>query len=266
MAILTFTTDLGTRDHYVAMLKAALLRAVPEVTMVDVTHHIPPFDIARAAFVLSNVWQHFPKGSLHMVAVDEQWGRNAPYVVLRKDGHIFIGTDNGLFSLLFHGQPADEIYALRLQGHEDLSFPSLSVLVPAATELLLGSEPAHLGDPRMGFRKLTALSPVVEADNLRGSVIYIDSYGNVVTNITRELFEKVVGHRPFRIVLRRGGYAIDTISRSYGEVPEGEKLALFTTAGYLEIAVNRGVEGSGGGATQLLGMKMLDVVRVEFEP
>jgi hypothetical protein len=266
MSILTLTTDLGTKDYYLAAVKAAVYTQIPELKIVDITHNIPAFDISKAAFALRNVWRDFPQGTIHILGVDTQWSKSAPWIVLRKAGQYFIGTDNGVFSLLFDLGEAEEaeVYILRVEGDEALGFPTKTIFIPAAAAIASGKPLESLGERCNGYRVRPAIHPVVEFDNIRGMVIYVDSYGNVITNITHKLFEQEVGNKPFSIVLRRGDRDLKRISRSYGEVMEGEKVATFTSAGYLEIAINRGVEGSGGGASSLLGLSENDIVRIEF--
>jgi S-adenosylmethionine hydrolase len=264
MNVITLISDLGTKDYYLAAVKARALSLVPDMHWVDISHHIPPFDLAKAAFVLKNVWHEFPTGTIHIISVDSDWNPDRPFVVLKKDGHFFIGADTGIFALVFDGAEADAIHSIQLKGDEDMSFPTKSVFIEAAAKIASGTALADIGPAREDYLRRTAVNPVVEYQTIRGTVIYVDSYGNVITNITRELFENVVGSKPFNIALRRGDNDLNKISRAYNEVPEGEKLAIFSGGGYLEIAINRGVEGSGGGASDLLGLEENDIVRVEI--
>ena len=265
MAVITLISDLGTKDYYLAALKASVLSRLPDCQLVDISHHIPPFDISKAAFVLRNVWHEFPEGSVHVISVDSNWEAQSPYTIVEQNGHFFIGADTGVFSLLFNGEPVEAVYTVKLDGDEDLSFPTKSILMPIATRLANGEKPEKMGERANGYKIRPSINPVVEPHNIRGMVIYVDSYGNVITNITQDLFREVVGDKEFTIVLRRGGIEVQRISRAYSEVPQGEIVALFTSEGYLEIAINRGVEGSGGGASDLLGLKEADIVRVEFD-
>lgn len=264
MNIVTLISDLGTKDYYLAAVKAAALKAIPDLQWVDISHQIPPFDMGKAAFVMKNVWKDFPKGTVHIVGVETDWGLDTPYVIVEKDGHFFIGTDNGFFALLFNGEPADAVYRLNMKGDENLCFPTKTIFIPVAAHIFSDTDMADIADLKDSYNNRTWITPVVESDNIRGTAIYIDAYGNVVTNITRALFDEVVGKRDFKIIARRGDSDLKTISRTYGEVPMGEKVALFTSGGYLEIAINRGVEGSGGGASDLLGIKENDIVRIEI--
>lgn len=265
MAVITLISDLGTKDYYLAALKATALKRNPDCKLVDISHHIPPFDIAKAAFVLRNVWHEFPEGTVHIISVDSNWEAQSPYTIVSKDGHYFIAADTGIFSLLFHDDPATSAYTIKLNGDEDLSFPTKSILMPVASRLIAGEKPEKIGQKVEGYKIRPSITPVIEPHNIRGTVIYVDAYGNVITNITQDLFKEVIGDSPFNIVLRRGGIEVNTISRAYSEVPHGEIVALFTSEGYLEIAINRGVQGSGGGASELLDLKESDIVRVEFD-
>lgn len=264
MNIVTLISDLGTRDYYLAAVKAAALQAIPDLHWVDISHQIPPFNMGKAAFVMKNVWRDFPKGTVHLIGVETDWGLDTPYVIVEKEGHFFIGTDNGFFSLLFNGEPADAVHRLNMKGDENLSFPTKTIFVPLAADILGDTVISDIADLKESYNSRTWITPVVEQDNIRGTAIYIDAYGNVVTNITRSLFDEVVGKSDFNIIVRRGDSDLKSISRTYSEVPMGEKVALFTSGGYLEIAINRGVEGSGGGAADLLGIKENDIIRIEI--
>lgn len=265
MPIVTLTSDLGTKDYYLAAVKAAALKDIPDLQWIDISNHIPPFDMAKAAFVLRNVWREFPKGTIHLIGVNCDWSKSTPYVVVKKDNQYFIGTDNGFFSLLFEeGEEIQWIRTVKLSGDEDMGFPTKSVFVIVAAKIANSENLEAFTEERETYLRRPAPVPVIERDNIRGMAIYVDSYGNVITNITKELFDRFIGSRPFNIVVRRGDSDLNRISRTYGEVPEGEKVALFTSGGFLEIAINHGVEGSGGGAADLLGIRENDIIRVEI--
>ncbi|MFT5596274.1 MAG: S-adenosylmethionine hydrolase [Cryomorphaceae bacterium] len=265
MPIVTLTSDLNTKDYYLAAVKAAAYKQIPDLQWVDVSNHIPPFDMAKAAFVLKNVWKEFPEDTIHIIGVACEWAKNTPYAVVKMKGQYFIGTDNGFFSLLFdESLEPDWIRTIKLRGDEDLSFPTKSIFVSIAAKLAKAEGLEDFSTQVDSFRRRPLPIPVVEFDNIRGMAIYIDSYGNVITNITRALFEKEIGSKPFNIVIRRGDNDLNRISRTYNEAPQGEKVALFTSEGFLEIAINRGVEGSGGGATDLLGIRENDIIRIEI--
>lgn len=257
---------MGLRDFYVGALKGAVYSQLPDAVVVDISHNIPPFDIGQASFVLRNAYEHFPKGTVHIIGVNPELDlhEGVMHMLVKHRGHYFIGADNGIFSLLFDGEP-DEIFELSLtQEVDDLTFPTKDVFVPAACHLLRGGTPEVIGKRITGVKQRSMFRPVVEPNAIKGSIIYIDGYSNAITNITRDLFRESARGRKFRVVYGGSNSVIREISDAYNNVPEGERLALFGSGGYLEIAINRGSQGSGGGAESLLGLKINQSVRIEF--
>ncbi len=259
MAIITLTTDLGDKDFYQSALKGSIMSLLPSVTVIDVTHNISPFNIQQAAFVLKNAFPYFPKGTVHLVGIDSVYNKNTRYLALKYKDHFFVGSDNGIFSLLFD-QEADEIVELNImQDLKFLHFPLTDILAKAACHLAKGGKTTDIGLPVDSIEEKANLQPVIERDIIRGSVIYIDSFQNVITNITRDLFTQVQLNRDFTLYFRRNE-SISQLSWHYNEVPEGEKLCLFGISNYLEIAINK------GNASGLLGLSLNDIVRIEFHP
>lgn len=264
MPIITLTTDMGLRDHYVAMVKGAILSQLPEVLIVDVSHSIKPFDNAQAAYVLRNAYTAFPAGTIHIVGVNPELDRNTFHVVVKHNGHYFVGADNGIFPLVFDGA-ADEAYELTMKLDDDhVAFPTKSVFVKAACHLARGGMPATIGRKISALRERIGFQPATDETSIRGRVVYIDGYGNLMTNVKRPLFDEVGRGRPFRIGFGHSADDITRIHTTYGDVSDGVCLAFFNANGHLEIAVNKGVEGSGGGAARLLGLRENDTVRIDF--
>jgi len=264
MPIITLTTDMGLRDHYVAAVKGAILTQMADATIVDISHQITPFDNMHAAFTLRNAWSEFPLGSIHIIGVNSEADGHTPHLAVRHMGHYFIGADNGIFALLFDGKP-NEAFELTIMSDSDhVAFPIKSVFVKAACHLARGGTPESIGRKVTNTREQLSFRPSVLNDAIKGAVIHIDSYGNVVTNITRAHFSGLVKAHTFRITFGRTMHDITTISNTYGDVPAGERVAFFGATGFLEIAVNKGVAGGGGGAAQLLGLRVADPVRVEI--
>ncbi len=258
MSIITLTTDLGLKDYYVAGIKGHILSQLPNATIVDVSHEIPPFNISVAAFCLKNCYQHFPEGSIHILGVSPEADEYTRHLIIKHKGHYFIGADNGMFSLLFDDKPS-EIFNLNIIPEEDRrTFPTKDVFVQAACHIGRGGTMELIGTRVEEIAERTNFQPVIEEDVIRGMAMYIDSYGNVTTNITKSLFQLVGKNRDFSIVFRRADYNIDELKFNYSEVPEGEKLALFSTNNHLEIAINK------GNASKLFGIKLSDTIRIEF--
>ena len=256
---------MGTRDHYVSAVKGAIYSQLEEARIVDISHHLTRFDIAQCAFLLRNSYKEFPKGTVHIIGVDPEASVDRAHMLVECDGHYFIGADNGIFSILFDKIP-ENIFELNIsQDSDDLTFPVKDVFTKAACHLARGGTPEIIGIRKSAVKQKQMYRPILEESLIRGTVIYIDSYGNVITNITKSLFQQVSKGRSFSILFRSSAYSIDKISRKYSQVPEGEKIALFGSSEHLEIAINNGVEGAGGGANKLFGLKMYDTVTIQFE-
>lgn len=258
MAIITLTTDLGTADHYVGVLKGSIISQCPEAKIIDISHEVPPFDILKAAFLLKNAFHHFPEGSIHVIGVDtESDASNSQLAILYK-GHYFIGADNGIFSLIFEEEPKKIIALDFTISEEDASFPSKGISVKAACHIAKGGTIEMIGTIRKELKEKALFRAVSVENILKGMAIHIDHYGNIITNIDQAFFKTFGRNREFSIEFRHGDYAIDTISKAYQDVPEGEKLALFSSSNLLEIAINK------GNASKLLGIRESDLIRIEF--
>jgi S-adenosylmethionine hydrolase len=259
MSVITLTTDLGLKDHYVASIKGSILTQFPQAQIVDISHEVQPFDILQASFLIKNCYADFPPGSVHILGINPGWDINAKYLVVAIKGHYFISADNGIFSLIFDQHP-DEIYQLHLlPENEHFTFPTKDIFVKAACHILKGGALSIIGKKTTHYEQRGTFTAVPEETLIRGMAMYVDHYGNVISNISATLFERYQHASSFRIILRREDYDITQLSKSYNAVPEGERLALFSSSGFLEIAINR------GNASKLLGIKQNDIIRVEFD-
>jgi len=258
MAIITLTSDWGPKDHYAGSVKGAILRQLPGVTVVDISHAIPAFDLNQTAFIIRNFYRDFPEGTIHILAVNTEASIETPHTLVRYKGHYFIAADNGIFSLIFDEQPEVIIELDIIQDSDYFTFPTRDVFAKVACHLAAGKPMEELGHIKAGIVKKMAFQPVIQGDLIKGKVIYVDNYENVFTNITEPLFKATVKNRKFAITFRSPSYRIIQISKSYQDVSEGEMLALFSTSGHLEIAINKGK------ASSLLGLKMDQSVMVEI--
>lgn len=264
MAIVTLTTDMGNRDYYVASVKGAILSCAPGTRIVDVSHHVSPFDVAEAAFILKNAYKHFPKGTIHIIGVNSEANLKQAHVAVEANGHFFIGADNGIFSLLLDTIP-DKIVEIQMQQDTDYhTFPTRDIFAKAAGLIARGSSLEFVGPPIPKLKDILAISPIVYDNYIAGSIIYVDYYGNAFTNITETLFKEVVRGRDFKLIFSTNDNIITKIRARYSDAAEGNKLALFSTSGFLQIAINKGVSGSGGGANQLFALNKGQQIRLEF--
>jgi len=258
MAIITLTTDLGDKDIYQAALKGSILKLLPSVNIVDITNNVSAFNIQQAAFILKNSFHYFPDNTVHLIGIDTVFNNNTKYLAIKYKNHYFVGADNGIFSLMFNAEPDEMVEINIMQDLKFLHFPLADIFVKAACHLASGGKLEEIGEPINNVEKKMNLQPVVEKNIIKGSVIYIDSFQNVITNITKEFFNSMQQGRRFILYFKRNE-TISDLSWHYSEVPEGEKLCLFGISDHLEIAINK------GNASGLLGLHLGDSVILDFQ-
>lgn len=253
MPIITLTTDLGDSDYFVGALKGYILSHSPGTTIVDVSHSIPHHDVAEAAFTIANCFRDFPPGTVHLVSADGGGavGRN---VIVRSEGHLFVGPDNGIFSLALTG----EVEAFTTNGSHPSTVPALDHLAPLACQIANGRSPEQLGQPSQSIVRLAPLRPSISPEGIRCNVLHVDHFGNAVLNLSLKSFEEARQDRKFAIRLR-GNNTVDRIGSSYQDGGEGEVLCLPTRSGLLQIAVTL------GRADDLFGLHRGESVRIDFE-
>ena len=257
MGIITLISDWGNSDYYTAAVKGMILSQLPKTTIVDITHEIEPFNSNEAAYILKNTYKNFPNGTVHLIGINTEESISHPHTVAFYDQHYFIGTDEGIFSLIFENEPEKMVELEILQETENFTFSSRDRFVKAAIHLLKGNKIEELGSPKKELIRKLLFEPVVDSNFIRGVVVHIDSYENLITNIPRSLFKKVVGNKKFSISFRSG--SVSSISDSYGDVRPGEIVALFASNDMLEIAINK------GNASSLLGIGWNHTVFVNIE-
>ena len=275
MGIITLITDMGLRDHYVSSLKGAIYSRLSDAKIVDISHQVSPFNISQAAYFLKNVLRDFPKGTVHVIGVDAEPNVNftqpseseLPMVMKFKD-QFFVGVNNGLFSLILDNDKHQELWQLDdvLSQPELMNFPTKNILIPAACKIASGEDCKTFCSKASSIKRAIPLSPVLEGHTLKGAVTHIDHYGNLITNIDKDDFFRLGRNIPFIIYFRQKEYFIDKISIGYNDVPPGEKVAIFNDAGNLEIAINKVTPENGGGASDLFGLRLKDIIRIEFTP
>ncbi|HVV54419.1 MAG TPA: SAM-dependent chlorinase/fluorinase [Mucilaginibacter sp.] len=258
MAIITLTTDLGDKDIYQAALKGSILKLLPAANIVDITHNVSPFNVQQAAFILKNSFHYFPDETVHLIGIDTVFSKDTKYLAVYCRNHYFVGSDNGIFSLMFDSEPDEMVEINIMQDLKFLHFPLADIFVKAACHLADGGKLKDIGLPVSSVEKKMNLQPVIEKNLIKGAVIYIDAFQNVITNITKEFFNQVQQGRHFTLSFKRNE-TISQLSWYYNEVPEGEKLCLFGISDHLEIAINK------GNASGLLGLSLGDTVIIDFE-
>ena len=274
MALITLTTDFGLKDHFVGAVKGAIYSELPEATIVDITHEITPFNIAETAYILKNAYKSFPKGTIHIVGVDSELSIQNKHIAIYLDEHYFICPDNGIISMIASEINPTKIVEINIHDHIESSFPVLDVFVKVASFIARGGKLDVIGKAIEDYKKMVEIQPKINQEKtiIVGGVIYIDNYGNVISNISKKMFEKIGKDRPFKITARR--YTFDKIYTQYNDIVnfestdirqfDGKKLALFNSANYLEIAIYRSNLKTVGGASTLLGLDYRDRITVEF--
>jgi len=253
--IVTLTTDLGWKDYYLGSIKGSILSIDPTVNVVDISHDIKTYDIVEAAFVLKNVYPNFPKETIHLINVNSFQNRKPYFLVVKANDQYFIGPDNGLFTLVFDELPT-ELYKVAVDV--DSTFPLNAIIGKIISHLIKEAPLTEIGEPLDEIEQRIALQPVISKSQIRGTVIHIDNYENVILNINKSLFERVQQGRKFALYFKRFD-PICVISEHYADVSVGETLCLFNSAGYLEIAINMGK------AASMHSLNLDDTVQIDFE-
>lgn len=248
--VITLTTDFGLQDYYVSAMKAVMLGIAPEARLVDVSHDIPSQDIMAGSWVLKNSAMLFPSGTVHTVVIDPGVGTERHAVALKIEDQYFVGPDNGIFSLL----TTDQSYtAVKLNKKEYLresrsnTFHGRDVFAPAAAHLSRGVTLEELGEPLDELISYRWMQPIADKDGLEGTIIHIDKFGNLITNISSDLIDEVLADKQVKIYV--GNVILNEINTTFGAVTEGEPVAYIGSAGMLEVGINQ------GNAQKMLGVQ-----------
>ena len=274
MSIITLTTDLGTKDHKVASIKGSILSLEKNVPIVDITHHIEPHDIIQTAYIVRNSYSHFPKGSIHMIAVDCFYHKDRKFLVLEANGHYFIMPDNGLFSLIFPEIKPEKIYEISHKASDDARiFTPIDIFVPVAVHLYKGNETKLIGKQITDIKEVFFPKPNYnEAQKMiAGEIVYIDHFGNSVSNISKEIFEKHLSENQNFTIKFRERSMKNIVKKHTDIITDWEKenlflakeLALFNEADLLEIAMYKGSKTNG--AAPLMGLNIGEKIYVVFD-
>ena len=275
MAIITLTTDFGEKDHFVGAVKGAIYSELLQATIVDITHAIAPFHITEASYIIKNAYKSFPEGSIHIIGVDSELTPENKHIALKLDGHYFICANNGILSLIASEFVPEKMVEINIHDKVETNFPVLDVFVKVAGHLARGGTLEVIGKPISEIKQLKDLEAYYsqEQDQIKGNVLYIDNYGNVVTNITKKLFDKVGKGRRFTV--RARNVTLTEIFTTYSEAvnfdaenvsrEDGKKLAIFNSGGYIELAIYKSNPSTVGSASTLFGLEWRDVVTITFE-
>ena len=252
MPVVTLTTEWKPDDIYYGIIKGKLSSMCPGTIVIDNAGSIPAFNISHASFIIRNTFNNYPKGSVHIICVHSEGHKDQCHLIVRAKDHFFIGTDNGIFNLILNSEP-DEVVKI---DHKESS-DELDIFVRAASDLLSGKKLIELGESVKAVSERVPLRATIDKDVIIGSIIFIDSYGNAISNITREVFYRVFENREYRILIQSNRNYTDNISLKYSDVPVGDMLARFNQLDLLEISIN------GANVSELLSITVGSVIRVD---
>lgn len=254
MSVITLTTEWQGYDYFNGVLKGKLISLCEGARIIDNASGIPSFNLQHAAFVIRNTFRHYPKGSIHIICVQSEYNEKQPQLLVEAQGHYFIGSDSGIFHLILNGEPERVI---RLDtGKRDNLVDETDIFSKAASIIYNGDDLASAGTEIKEIREKVPLRATIEEDSISGSIIFIDSYGNAISNITRDLFMRVFAKQKFNIAIRSNKNIINKISKSYISESVSDLIALFNSLDLLEIGIN------GANASELLSLQVGDVIRV----
>jgi S-adenosyl-L-methionine hydrolase (adenosine-forming) len=253
MPVITLTTEWKPNDIYNGIIKGKLSSLCPGAVIIDNAGSIPAFNISHASFVIRNTFNNYPKGSIHIICVHSEARRDQEYLIVKAKDHFFIGADNGIFNLILNSEP-DEVIKIDNQGVSD----ELEIFSQSAAGLISGKLLRDLGTPMKTLSERVPLRATIDKDVIIGSVIFIDSYGNAISNITREVFDRVFDRKDYRILIQSNKNYTDNISQLYSDVPVGEMLARFNALELLEISIN------GADLSELLSISVGSAIRIDL--
>ena len=276
MPIITLTTDFGIKDHFIANIKGAILTELPQVNIIDISHQISPFNILEAAYIIQNSYKSFPVGTIHIIGVDSELNPENKHLVVKFEGQYFICADNGIMSMACLNIELEKIVEINIHDKLISNFSVLDVFVKVACHISRGGKLEVIGKSIDKIKSVKNLTPFInESKNqIIGNVIYIDNYGNVITNITRSFFREISKSREFEISVR--SYKFKKIHSKYSDIVnfsideskrnnDGQALAIFNSSLNLEIAIYKSNPVNFGTAASLMGLNILDTVTVNFK-
>ena len=275
MAIITLTTDFGEKDHFAGATKGAIYNELQNITIVDISHSVSPFSIPEAAYIIQNAYSSFPKGTIHIIGIDSEINPENKHIAIKLVDHYFICANNGIMSMICAEIAPEKIVEINIHDKIETSFPVLDVFVKVACHIARGGTLEVIGKTIADIKPIKNIVPYVNEDKTQiiGSIIYIDNYGNVITNIKRNFFESVQKGRAFEISVRN--YKFKRVFEKYSDIvdfktpedkrnDEGRGLVVFNSSNYLEIAVYKSNCDTVGSASTLMGLDLMDTVTINF--
>ncbi|WP_297868404.1 SAM-dependent chlorinase/fluorinase [uncultured Flavobacterium sp.] len=275
MSIITLTTDFGHKDYFVGALKGKILSEHKEAVIVDISHEIDLFNTLEASYCIEAAYHNFPKGTIHIIGVDSERVGDTQHIAMQWDDHYFICADNGILNALIQKKIPQKIVAITIHDRLNIDASDMDVFVAVACHIARGGLLNVIGKEIQSLKPVNVLTSSI-SDNLneiKGQIVYIDSFGNCVTNISYKQFNETIRGRKFEIVIKNKKFS--RLHKNYSDFPvsdvkqlkdlEGDFLALFNENGYLEIAIYKSNPKTVGSAATLLGLHFRDTVSIKFK-
>ena len=238
--VIALLSDFGTRDHYAGTMKGVILGICPDATLVDITHDVTPHDVLEGALQLAATYRYFPAGTVFLVVVDPGVGSARRGIAAEAGDYRFVAPDNGVLTTVLKETPPRKVVELSERRFArptvTRTFEGRDRFAPAAAWLAKGTQLSALGRAVNDFHHLDVPAAAATADALAGTVVHVDRFGNLVTNIDRRTFESFVRQSPIRILI--AGHPIERLVSTYAEIAAGEVCALFGSSDHLELAAN----------------------------
>ncbi len=258
MPVITLISDRSTDDFFLGRLRGKILSVCNDVHIIDLAHNIGHHSVSRAAFILKNSWRDFPDNTVHLIGVDSECNGKRKHLIAEIHKQYFIASDNGLLSLVFEPSELQKVVKIELCNEDIKMTPALFSFAEAACEIIKGRKIESFGKLTSDIKRLLSIKPIFDDSYILGNLVYTDSYGNAVSNISFDLFQEIARGRSYKIFAGTSGYSIDKISLRYQDVEEGDLAAVFNSLGLLEIAMNR------GDLTKLMNFDNNTKIRIEF--
>ena len=275
MSIITLTTDFGHKDYFVGALKGKILSEHKEAVIVDISHEIDLFNTLEASYCIETAYHNFPKGTIHIIGVDSERVGDTQHIAMQWDDHYFICADNGILNTLIQKKIPQKIVAITIHDRLNTDVSDMDVFVAVACHIARGGLLNVIGKEIQSLKSISVLTSTISDDlaEIKGQIVYIDSFGNCVTNISQKQFNDTIRSRKFEIIIKNK--KITRLHKSYSDFPvsdtkqlkdlEGDFLALFNENGYLEIAIYKSNPKTVGSAATLLGLHFRDSISVKFK-
>ena len=240
--VITLTTDYGTNDHLVGVLKGVILRIAPHATIVDINHHVVPFDVLDGALTIAAAYRYFPARTVHVVVVDPGVGTARRPILVTADPFYFVAPDNGVLSLIYERQSAVSVRHITAQHYflnpVSNTFHGRDIFAPVAAWLAKTYQSEAMGEEISDHVRFALPRPKATGSGKKGLVLRVDAFGNLLTNFSAE--DLPPGASDGKINLHVGGKRVEKLAQTFAQGAAGEPIAILGSSGFVEIAVNQG--------------------------